>query len=98
MEREVLPQLASEQQLYSMALEGYWMNVKQPRDFLQDPPLAPSLRPLPCPLPSPLPCPRWRVSPPRRPRAGPRPLPAVPLPRRSGPAHRRSLLPAPRRH
>jgi len=35
MEREVLPQLASEQQLYSMALEGYWMNVKQPRDFLQ---------------------------------------------------------------
>ena len=35
MEREVLPQLAAEDQLYSMGLEGYWMNVKKPRDFLQ---------------------------------------------------------------
>ncbi len=35
MEREVLPQLATEDQLYCMPLDGYWMNVKKPRDFLQ---------------------------------------------------------------
>lgn len=35
MEREVLPRLAEDNQLYSMHLEGYWMNVKRPRDFLQ---------------------------------------------------------------
>jgi len=37
MEKEVLPELASEDQLYAMPLDasGYWMNVKRPRDFLQ---------------------------------------------------------------
>jgi len=35
MEKEVLPMLASEDQLYCMQLDGYWMNVKKPRDFLQ---------------------------------------------------------------
>lgn len=35
MEKEVLPRLAEETQLYCMHLDGYWMNVKKPRDFLQ---------------------------------------------------------------
>ena len=37
MEKEVLPALASEGQLYSRNLDekGFWMNVKKPRDFLQ---------------------------------------------------------------
>jgi len=35
MEKEVLPGLAAEQQLYSMTLDGYWMNVKTPKHFLQ---------------------------------------------------------------
>lgn len=35
MEKEVLPNLAAEDQLYCMRLDGYWMNVKKPRDFLQ---------------------------------------------------------------
>ncbi len=35
MEREVLPLLATEGQLYSMHLDGYWMNVKVPRNFLE---------------------------------------------------------------
>jgi len=34
MEKEVLPALAAEEQLYSMKLEGYWMNIKKPPDFL----------------------------------------------------------------
>ena len=35
LEREILPQLASEGQLSSMHLDGYWMNVKSPLNFLQ---------------------------------------------------------------
>lgn len=35
MEKEVLPSLAAEEQLYCMRLEGYWMNIKKPPDFLQ---------------------------------------------------------------
>jgi len=35
MEKEVLPRLAEENELYCQHLEGYWMNVKKPRDFLQ---------------------------------------------------------------
>ena len=35
MEKEVLPALAAEEQLYSMPLVGYWMNIKKPPDFLQ---------------------------------------------------------------
>lgn len=35
MEKEVLPALAAEDQLYSMRLEGYWMNIKKPPDFLE---------------------------------------------------------------
>jgi len=34
MEKEVLPSLAAEGQLYSMRLDGYWMNIKKPPDFL----------------------------------------------------------------
>lgn len=35
MEKEVLPSLAAEEQLYCQKLEGYWMNIKKPPDFLQ---------------------------------------------------------------
>lgn len=35
MEKEVLPSLAGEDQLYCMRLDGYWMNIKKPPDFLQ---------------------------------------------------------------
>jgi len=34
MEKEVLPGLAAQQQLYCMRLDGYWMNIKKPPDFL----------------------------------------------------------------
>jgi len=34
MEKEVLPGLAAEEQLYCKTLEGYWMNIKKPPDFL----------------------------------------------------------------
>jgi len=34
MEKEVLPALAAEEQLYSMPLDGYWMNIKTPKNFL----------------------------------------------------------------
>jgi len=34
MEKEVLPHLAAEEQLYCMKLDGYWMNIKKPPDFL----------------------------------------------------------------
>lgn len=34
MEKEVLPRLAEEEQLYSLRLDGYWMNIKKPPDFL----------------------------------------------------------------
>jgi mannose-1-phosphate guanylyltransferase len=35
MEKEVLPSLAAEDQLYCQRLDGYWMNIKKPPDFLQ---------------------------------------------------------------
>ena len=35
MEKEVLPSLAAEEQLYCKKLDGYWMNIKKPPDFLQ---------------------------------------------------------------
>ena len=35
MEKEVFPALAEEEQLYCMRLDGYWMNIKKPPDFLQ---------------------------------------------------------------
>lgn len=34
MEREVLPALAAEEQLYAMPLNGYWMNIKTLPSFL----------------------------------------------------------------
>lgn len=33
-EKEVFPQMAEEQQLYAMDLQGFWMDVGQPKDFL----------------------------------------------------------------
>lgn len=33
-EKEVFPKMAEEGQLYSMVLEGFWMDVGQPKDFL----------------------------------------------------------------
>jgi mannose-1-phosphate guanylyltransferase len=33
-EREVFPVMAAEGQIYSMPLEGFWMDVGQPKDFL----------------------------------------------------------------
>eukprot|EP01116_Phalansterium_solitarium_P005051 TRINITY_DN1634_c0_g1_i1.p1 TRINITY_DN1634_c0_g1~~TRINITY_DN1634_c0_g1_i1.p1 ORF type:complete len:390 (-),score=142.59 TRINITY_DN1634_c0_g1_i1:514-1590(-) len=33
-EKEIFPAMASEGQLYSMVLPGFWMDVGQPRDFL----------------------------------------------------------------
>jgi mannose-1-phosphate guanylyltransferase len=33
-EREIFPKMASDHQLYSMILEGFWMDIGQPKDFL----------------------------------------------------------------
>lgn len=33
-EKEIFPQMATEQQLYAMDLQGFWMDVGQPKDFL----------------------------------------------------------------
>eukprot|EP00026_Physarum_polycephalum_P009476 Phypoly_transcript_09601.p1 GENE.Phypoly_transcript_09601~~Phypoly_transcript_09601.p1 ORF type:complete len:227 (+),score=40.29 Phypoly_transcript_09601:511-1191(+) len=33
-EKEIFPKMAHENQLYSMYLEGFWMDVGQPKDFL----------------------------------------------------------------
>lgn len=33
-EKEVFPEMAREQQLYALELQGFWMDVGQPRDFL----------------------------------------------------------------
>ena len=35
MEKEVLPALAAEEQLYCKTLDGWWMNIKKPPSFLQ---------------------------------------------------------------
>jgi mannose-1-phosphate guanylyltransferase len=34
-EKEVFPQMAAEGNLYAMVLPGYWMDIGQPKDFLQ---------------------------------------------------------------
>jgi len=34
-EREIFPVMASQHQLYSMDLPGYWMDIGQPKDFLK---------------------------------------------------------------
>lgn len=33
-EKEVFPEMAKEKQLYALELQGFWMDVGQPRDFL----------------------------------------------------------------
>ena len=33
-EREIFPKMAQEGQLYAQVLDGFWMDVGQPRDFL----------------------------------------------------------------
>lgn len=33
-EKEVFPHIAQENKLYTVVLEGYWMDVGQPKDFL----------------------------------------------------------------
>lgn len=33
-EKEIFPKMAEQQQLYALPLEGYWMDVGQPKDFL----------------------------------------------------------------
>jgi mannose-1-phosphate guanylyltransferase len=33
-EKEIFPKMASEGQLYSMVLKGFWMDIGQPKDFL----------------------------------------------------------------
>lgn len=33
-EKEIFPLMSIEKQLYAMELEGFWMDVGQPRDFL----------------------------------------------------------------
>jgi mannose-1-phosphate guanylyltransferase len=33
-EREIFPKIAEEKKLYSMDLEGFWMDIGQPKDFL----------------------------------------------------------------
>ena len=33
-EREIFPKQAAEGQIYSMPLEGYWMDIGQPKDYL----------------------------------------------------------------
>ena len=40
MEKEVLPALAAEEQLYCRQLDGWWMNIKKPPSFLQARPSA----------------------------------------------------------
>jgi len=35
MEKEVLPSLAADEQLYCKQLDGWWMNIKKPPSFLQ---------------------------------------------------------------
>ena len=35
MEREVLPELAADDELYSRQLAGFWMNVKKPREWIE---------------------------------------------------------------
>jgi mannose-1-phosphate guanylyltransferase len=34
-EREFFPQMAAEGNLYSMKLQGYWMDIGQPKDFIE---------------------------------------------------------------
>lgn len=34
-EREIFPQMAKDEQLYSFPLEGFWADIGQPRDFLR---------------------------------------------------------------
>lgn len=33
-EREIFPKMAAEGQLYQMTLDGYWMDIGQPKDYL----------------------------------------------------------------
>lgn len=33
-EREIFPKMAAEGQLYMFNLEGYWMDIGQPKDYL----------------------------------------------------------------
>ena len=33
-EKEIFPQMASEQHLYQLTLPGYWMDIGQPKDYL----------------------------------------------------------------
>lgn len=33
-EKEIFPMMSQESQLYAMELEGFWMDVGQPKDFL----------------------------------------------------------------
>jgi mannose-1-phosphate guanylyltransferase len=33
-EREIFPHMAAEGQLYQMTLDGYWMDIGQPKDYL----------------------------------------------------------------
>ena len=33
-EKEIFPKMSEEQQLYCMELEGFWMDVGQPKDYL----------------------------------------------------------------
>ena len=34
-EREIFPKMATDKQLYNMVLHGYWMDIGQPKDYLQ---------------------------------------------------------------
>jgi mannose-1-phosphate guanylyltransferase len=34
-EREVFPHVAADNRLYSFTLQGYWMDIGQPKDYLQ---------------------------------------------------------------
>lgn len=36
-EKEVFPHIAQENKLYTLVLQGYWMDVGQPKDFLVRP-------------------------------------------------------------
>lgn len=40
-EKEVFPYIAQEGKLFGMVLDGYWMDVGQPKDFLVRTPLPP---------------------------------------------------------
>lgn len=33
-EKEIFPNMSQESELYAMELEGFWMDVGQPKDFL----------------------------------------------------------------